>query len=225
VTALLRDDVTRRFRLDIETDSTILVDDQLERQSRTEFLTAATQVVVAWSPIVKEMPASIPLFGALLLFGIRGFKVARDLETTVEKFIDQMEQMAEQAQGQPPQIPPADQAKIQIAKVKAQSEQQRGQIDIQQAQIAAKAEAQKAQLEVAAASQRATAEMQSNQVEAQNTVLEHHANVAQHQMKMAETQAKGDLLSQQVQQREQRMLAQQAVNFLQPRPPPGGLPQ
>lgn len=223
VIELLRDDVTRRFRLDIETDSTILADDQLERKSRTEFLTAATQVVVAWAPIVKEMPAAVQLFGSLLLFGIRGFKVARDLETTVEKFIEQMEQQAAQSQGQPPPIPPVDQAKIQIAKIKAQSEQQRGAIDIQQARIAAAAEGQKAQLAVAAASQKAAADMQNTRAEADNTRMQHEANVADHNMTMAEHQAKQDLLSQQVQMQENRMVARQALGLM--KPPPGSMPQ
>ncbi|MGL4999511.1 MAG: hypothetical protein ACRC5T_11130 [Cetobacterium sp.] len=97
VETLIRNDAAREFRIDIETDSTIKADQEAEKQARTEFLTAVSGFM---QQAVSVPPQLAPLAMELLLFGVRGFKVSRELETSFEAMIEKMRKDAEK-----PQIP------------------------------------------------------------------------------------------------------------------------
>ena len=215
VLTLLRDGVTRRFRLDIETDSTIAADDEKERADRTVFLEATTKMVVGWMPIVKEMPEAVPLAGALMKFGAGGFPVARELLGEIDKFVDQLAQKA-MSQGPPPTPP-----EVQVAQIKVQSEQMRAQaesrgdqLDAASAQIRAQAEAQKARLELAA-------EEAEHQRTMQRTAMEHQANMVEHVGAMREHAAKQQTLAAEMQAAEQQRLAKQTAAAIMPAPKQG----
>ena len=53
VAELLKDAVTQRFLIDIETDSTIAADENAEKAARTQVLESISKFVVAWMPIVQ----------------------------------------------------------------------------------------------------------------------------------------------------------------------------
>ena len=106
VEALLNNPVLREFRIDIETDSTIRTDEDADRAARMEFIEAVGKMITEASTVPHSM---IPAAGELILFGIRGFKVARNLERVFEDAIDQLKDT-------PPPPPPE--------MVKAQMEQQ-----------------------------------------------------------------------------------------------------
>jgi hypothetical protein len=148
VVALLRNAEMRSFSVDIETDSTIVADEQAEKQSRTEFTTAMTTFIQTWGPIIQAQPKIAPLAGELLLFNTRAFKTADTLETAIEEFVQQMEK-------QPPAPPPGeggqqqDPAAMAMAQIKAKEvegnhalEQQRLQMEGQVAAVEAKSNAQ-----------------------------------------------------------------------------------
>lgn len=83
---LIRSDSPRVFRIDIETDSTIAADDAGEQKRRTEFLAAITGFANQWLPGVQAGVIPFELFKALLMFGVRGFKVGREIEDALEQF-------------------------------------------------------------------------------------------------------------------------------------------
>lgn len=119
--ALLRDDRLRGFRLDIETDSTIEIDAQTEKQARTEFLASAAQFITSVLPAAEKMPALTPLFGQMLLFGARGFKTGRELESTLEQTVRKLDsdaatKMGLQAQPKPDPKLQVEQSKIDLQK-------------------------------------------------------------------------------------------------------------
>lgn len=165
VMALLRDGAMRRFRIDIEVDSTITGDESQERQDRSQFIEVTTKFIQAWGPIVAEQPLMAQLAGEMLLFGTRAFRVGRSLEEVIEETVDKLEQQAAQPKP-PPQPSPEDQAKIQQAQIKAQAEAQKAQADIQG--IAVKAHG----------------DQQSQQIEIAGKVMEHQHARAQHAMDM-----------------------------------------
>ncbi|MGY3527275.1 hypothetical protein [Bradyrhizobium sp. USDA 4452] len=165
VMALLRDGMTRRFRIDIEVDSTITGDESQERQDRTQFIQATTQFVQAWGPIVQQNPAMTQLAGELLLFGTRSFRVGRSLEEVIEETVDKLEAQAA-APKPPPQPSPDEVAKLQGIKMKAD------------------AEGQKAQMQVASAAQQAHHDQQSMQLEMGGKVMDHQMQKEQHAMEM-----------------------------------------
>jgi hypothetical protein len=58
VEALLRDDIARSFRVDVESDSTLEPDEMAEKQARTEFTQAITMFMKEAAPVVTSSPAT-----------------------------------------------------------------------------------------------------------------------------------------------------------------------
>jgi hypothetical protein len=151
VEALIRNNAARCFRIDIETNSTIKTDQEAEKAARVEFLTAAggfMQQAIVMPPDLQ------PLAMEMLMFGVRGFKVSRELETSFETAMAKMKkQLKEPA---PPQPDPAiaqaqadSQAKMaelqqtgQIEQVKIQSTSQ-----IEQAKLASNTQIEQAKIQ------------------------------------------------------------------------------
>jgi hypothetical protein len=134
VEKLLRDEPGLCFRIDIEADSTIKIDQDAERDSRMEFLKAAgsflTSVQQVQDPVLK------PMMVKMFMFGARGFKVGRDLESTFKLTANKIDKAA--ANPQPQQSPEMVkvQGEIQLAQAtqKAQADQmtQQQQMDMQE---------------------------------------------------------------------------------------------
>lgn len=174
VEALLKNPVLREFRIDIETDSTIRTDEDADRKARMEFLESVSKMIQEAATVPKPM---IPAVGELVLFGIRGFKVARNLERVFEEAIDQLKDM--------PPPPSPEMLKAQLdqqteqmkAQVKAQTDiqianaQQEAQAREEQARM--QMEVQRTQAEAALRSQHEMAlEEQKNRFEAEKTQYE-----------------------------------------------------
>lgn len=100
---LLRDQKMRPFALDIETDSTINPDEQAEKASRAEFMTAFAQSSQALMGVAMQGPAGAALAGEMLKFSLAPFRVGRMLEGAIDDFVDQMVQQAGQQKPNPEQ--------------------------------------------------------------------------------------------------------------------------
>lgn len=130
VEALLRDDVMLAFKIDIETDSTMKMDEEADKASRVELIKAVGSFITEAQQVVD--PAMKVLLAQLLAFGVRGYKAGKDIETALEIAVSKMEK---EAQNPPP--PPPNPAQIeantaiQVAQIKAQSDQQKTQSDAQ----------------------------------------------------------------------------------------------
>lgn len=185
VDKLLRDSNMRHFRLDIETDSTLKMDQMQEKQDRTEFLTAVGSFLKSAE---GADPALMPLLGQMLMFAVRAFPVGKQLESCLQETVDALEKRAKQAQNNPQPNPEQikAQTQLQIAAGKQQgdmqAEQMRGEIEIRKLAQEAQNDKQKAQLDawVAQMEQRAQAaqaqqeqqlEAQRNAMDAQNQLL------------------------------------------------------
>lgn len=150
VDKLLRDSNMRHFRLDIETDSTLEMDQMQEKQDRTEFLTAIGGFLKSAE---GADPVLMPLLGQMLMFAVRAFPVGKQMESCLQETVDQLQKRAKQAQANPPPNPVQmkAQADQQIAQGKAQADiqiaQAKNQSDMQQnlAEIAARAKADEAE--------------------------------------------------------------------------------
>ena len=138
--AIMRDDAMRAYRVDIETDSTIAADEQKDKQDVAELFGAMGEFVGAIGPLVTE--GAIPKDAALAVmkWGMRRFKVSREIE--------QMLDPPPQQEGQQPTDP--KQAAAQAAQ---QAEMRRVQAELQlkqqQAQQEAKVREQQAQADIA----------------------------------------------------------------------------
>ncbi|MGE0213960.1 MAG: hypothetical protein AB7S41_19905 [Parvibaculaceae bacterium] len=99
VMALLASDRLRGYRVDIETDTTVLVDAEAEKQSRLEFMTAMKDLIGEAYAAMSAAPQMLPVMRELFLFGVRSFKPGRALEETFEAALDEMARNL-------PQLPP-----------------------------------------------------------------------------------------------------------------------
>lgn len=158
---LLRNEPMRNFHIDIETDTLVEIDQRQEKQDRIEFLSAVggfLKVAVAAS---QNNPGLVPLLGEMLLFGIRGFKIGRTVESSFEQYLEQAKQSAQQPR---PQQPNPEMA---LAQAQIQSAQAKNQADMQIAQAKLQFEQQIEQQKMVFEQQMAEREMQLAQWKAQ----------------------------------------------------------
>lgn len=115
---LLRDDADRVYNIDIETDSTIAIDDQQEKQAVGEFMNAMANFL----PVAQQLAASggeqgAKISGTIILWAMRRFRAGGEVEEAVEEFL----------RNPPPPPPPQPDP----AMVKAQQDMQMKQADMQ----------------------------------------------------------------------------------------------
>lgn len=133
--ALIKSDGEFGFHIDIEADSTIAPDEQQEKQSRMEFLTAFVPFMEKAIPFSMGNPGVAEMIKEITLFAVRGFKVARTLEDTIEKAFDGLSKMPPHpdATGQQPggDVNPhgADPAELKLRQADIQSKVQIAQIN------------------------------------------------------------------------------------------------
>lgn len=113
---LLRDNKLRAWRIDIETDSTIALDEETERKGITEYLTALSQIMPQMIELVKSVPEMMPWAVETLKMTARKFRAGRSVESALNKALDQLEKSA--AQPKPPD-PKTVEAQAKAEKTKA----------------------------------------------------------------------------------------------------------
>jgi len=137
VMALLREQKLRPFVLDIETDSTIQPDEDAAKQRATEFITAVGGFLQQAFQLVEVVPESAPLMGDTLKFVSSQFRAGRELEGSIDEFVEKMKVRAAQ-----PKPPSPEQIKAQSDAQTAQAQAQKTAADAQATQVET---AQKAQ--------------------------------------------------------------------------------
>ena len=168
---LLKNEPIRNYNIDIETDSMVEIDQQKEKADRIEFLGASSSFLEKAVQAAQVAPDILPLVTQMLLFGIRGFKVGRELEGTFEAFEQKAVEQNEQRQANP-QPNPAEQemqAKMQLEQAKAQAEAQKADMD---AQIEKYKADLKAQTDMQVAQMRAETDIKLKAMDKSNDIIE-----------------------------------------------------
>lgn len=164
VVQLLKNDKMRTFRIDIETDSTVAIDKQAEKEAVVEMFTALGGFLEKALMVGAQEPAFVPALGQSLMFAFRRFGAGRDVEGAWEQAIDKVTLKVKQAEGQPPP-PSPEQIKAEAEKEKQAAETQRmqeqAQIDREQTAMEMRAEQQKQAMEM----QKMQAELQAQREE------------------------------------------------------------
>ena len=132
----IRDDRQRTMLIDIESDSTIEPDDEIEKRMRVEFLTAVGGFMQNVQQLVAGEPRLLPLAAEMLMFGVRGFRVGTELESTIEETLEEIKNAPQQTQQDPAQNPLvlAEQVKAQAKQVELQAKQELEALKLQQQQ-------------------------------------------------------------------------------------------
>ncbi len=143
--ALLRNQKLRGFRVDIETDSTIAADAQEEKQAWTEFATAMGGMLQQLVAGAEQFPPIMSLGAQMLMQVMRRFRVGRDMEASVDEFIEASKAFAADKAANP--APNPDQIKAQVAQQQAAMELQKQQAQFAHDQQMQQIEIQKAVIE------------------------------------------------------------------------------
>lgn len=170
---LLRNDATRNFRVDVESDSTIRADLSRNQQNMTQFLQGTAQFAQAMGPIVmtfKDMtPAVMEVYSAFA----RNFKLGKQAEDALDGVADKARQLVDNPQ--PQQKDPA----VAAQEAKSQADMQKAQLDLQTAQQKHQMEMEKMQAEL----QIKREELQIKQQELQMKAQSQHADLQFQQQK------------------------------------------
>ena len=163
VVEMLRNQRTRPFILEVESDSTIQADEDAEKQRRTEFMQAISTFMAQAVPAMQMAPQLGPFLAESLRFVASGFRAGRAMDTAIDELAEGMGQMQQQGNGEA-QAAQAEaeaaqaemQMKAQEAQARLQIEQQRAAADVQ----AKQAEMQIKQAEVDASLRKTDAEIE-----------------------------------------------------------------
>jgi hypothetical protein len=193
---LLRNDLMREFAIDIETDSTIMKDEGMEREQRAGLLTAVTGYVDKFAPAVASNLIPADLATEMLKIAAEPYKkYSRGLDDVLEQLPNNMKQL--------------NKAQQQIQQLSGQTEQLNGQLqkqtgDMQQMQYALD---QFSQAEEARKTQESAAKTAKDQATAAKT----GAGVQDEQMQPALTQAEIE-----VKQADTALKGAQTIDTLRP---------
>lgn len=182
--ALIKKDGVYGFRIDIEADSTIAPDEQAEQQNRVEFLKEFVPFMEQLVPIAQGNQTMAELAKQFALFAVRGFRVARPLEESVEAAFDALAQMPPHPsqQGKPSSSnvdSPADLAlRSKELDAKTQTSQQANAIRAQQVQNQSAYDNQKLALETQTDQQK----LQLDAVKSADDAQFKHASAARDEM-------------------------------------------
>jgi hypothetical protein len=201
VIALLRDDASRRFRIDIETDSTIRADVQRQQEQVGQFVQGFGAFIQSIGPAVQGGQMPMPVAVEMMKSFSRVFKLGRSVEDALEAMPTE----------QPPQADPAaaeqaaQQAEMQREQMKLQAEQQQAQAEMQMRQAEAAAQQQadqeKAQIGLQVERMKIEAQMAMDQARMQAESQRHAESIAferekyaiEVQLRQAEMQIQADL--------------------------------
>jgi hypothetical protein len=176
--ALLRDESSKNFRIEVTSDSMIYQDEQQEKQDRVAFLAAVGQYLQMALPAAQAAPELTPMLVEMLKFGVTAFKAGKQLEGIIDETADKLRETAKQQANQPQQ-PPVELQKVQMEQ-QAEMQKLQMQAQIEQAKIRGQMELEKAKQEYQA---------QENQLKFQ---LEDQRNREEKQMELQLEQTRMD---------------------------------
>ena len=158
----LKDNRAKAFTLDIETDSTIMIDENGEKERRGEFIGVLTQMLQQIGQMVTATPESAEFCGELLKFAVAPFRAGRALTGSIDQLIELMK--AEQ--GKPKADDPTtaqNKTALEIEKMKDATNKEKNQVEAQMKQAEMQMRDQHEKAKLASAEKIKMAELQARQ--------------------------------------------------------------
>ncbi|TXH51664.1 MAG: hypothetical protein E6Q97_17920 [Desulfurellales bacterium] len=139
------------WRIMVTADQLVQTDYAMQRQERTELLTAVGQYISQIKDIATVAPEMAPLFVTMLKWAVAGFRGAREIEGYLDKQLDEMIKRQQQLQAGPPK-PKPEEVKMKMEMERQQAESQRAQAEFQMdmagKQMELQSDAKKKQMEL-----------------------------------------------------------------------------
>jgi len=191
VLKFLKDSRAKSFVLDIETDSTIMADENAEKQRRTEFVQMLGGLLPQLAQMITADPATAPFCGEMLKFSVAPFRAGRSLDGTIDELVEQMKQKGAAGKGDDPTTA-MGKIQLQIEQMKQDTAKQKNEADIaiKQAELKQKDDHKKWELLNAQAIEKMKLGVKQGeqQAEQQRTVQEAQHDRELHQSKMIQSQ-------------------------------------
>jgi hypothetical protein len=186
--ALLRNEASKNFRIEVTSDSMIYQDEQQEKIDRMQFLQAMSGFMREAVPMMSAQPELAPMAMEMLKFGVTAFKAGKQLEGIIDQTADEMRTKAQQMMGQPKPPPPEVQklqmqAQMEQAKMQAQAQSKQGEMQMQM-QMEQQKMAMQMELEKAKQEYQAQENQLKFQLEEQRNMMDREMEVKVAQMKM-----------------------------------------
>jgi hypothetical protein len=192
---MIRQERERCANIGIETDSTILPDEENERKDRLEFLGQIGAFLQQAAPTVQQFPQMAGLLGAMMMFSVRSFRAARPIEDEFAKFQTALEKMPPQANTDKDGKAASAQTALQVAQIKTGADAQKHDKELafkgQQAEADRQLERQRIQLEI----RKLDAQARSEQVQLQ--IKQAELQIKQLEVQIKQQSAQNDVLDRQ----------------------------
>jgi hypothetical protein len=213
VMTLLRDERARAFILDIETDSTIMIDENTEKQRRMELIGVMAQLLPQLTAMIAAEPQTAQFAGEVFKFAVAPYRAGRQLDGAVDSLVQVMQQKAQAPRGDDPTTA-TNKVTMQIEQMKNQTQQQKDKTDADLKQRELQQKDEHAKLKIASNEKIKLAQLQQKEgdaaAKAQQSQLDMMESREEHQQKMIEGQAKIEQGRQKIDlQRQQAAVKQQ----------------
>jgi hypothetical protein len=189
---LLQNKPLRSFRIQVDSDSLVQIDEQQNKRERVEFLQAMGGFLNQALPMGQQAPELVPMLVELLKFGVGAYKKAEPIEGAIDQAMEQLKQKQKQMAENPTPPPPDPemikmQGQQQIEQMKMQAQAQNEQMKMQ---ATAQAEQLRAQADIQVAQAKAQADVQMHQMKLQaDAQLEEQKQQYSQAMEQAKLQA------------------------------------
>jgi hypothetical protein len=215
VLQFLSNNRAKSFVLDIETDSTIMADENAEKQRRTEFVGVLGQLLPQLSTMIQNEPKTAPFCGEILKFATAPFRSGRSLDGAIDELIEQMKAKSDQPQGDDPVTAKAKQD-MQIEQLKQKTIADRDAMDakLKASELLQKDQHKRMELEnervIAQAQMQDKARDAEGKMQVQNQKMmenreAHQAHMLENQQKLDLDRQKAGMAMQQHQNKQQDM--------------------
>ena len=214
---LIRKDVPRNYRIDVETDSTIFGDAAQEREDASMFMKEVNGFLATAMELTAQNPDAVVLMGKMLLWGVRKFRVGRDLENAIDQFVRKAEKKAKDLEQNPQPSPEMmeQMAKIQQVQAQIQAQKQKSEIEMQtmqqKSQIELQGQQQEMQMDAAQSQQELQIEREKNQLDLQATQAKTEVDMQKSQADLAASQMEHQQRTEQSQQEHTQNMQQSST--------------
>jgi hypothetical protein len=149
VEKLLRSDVSRAYRIDIESDSTIRGDLSRSQQNMSMFLQGTSQFATAMAPIIAQSPGTAPAIMEIYAAFTRNFKLGKSAEDALDSLTEALKSAPPKDKTDPKVEAEKAQAaaKMQQTQLEMQRDKQKHDLDVAKMEREAQRDQQKADLE------------------------------------------------------------------------------
>jgi len=189
----LKNNKSKAFTLDIETDSTVMIDENGEKERRGEFVQVLTPMLQQIGAMVTATPQSAEFCGELLKWTMAPFRVGRTMDGAIDNLIELMKTEADKVKGDD-QVTAQNKTALQIEQMKTDAVKAKDQADVQLKQQELMMRDSHEKMKVASNEKIKLLEIESRQgdgaMKAQQVQQKARADAETHQAKMIELAAK-----------------------------------